>query len=103
MAIYGAVLFFLLSPGVLFRFPAKNHLLVLCIHAVLFAIIYQLTYKAVYKQIYGREEFAETGDSNLVITICIIAGFIVCLGLILWGAKTWVDKKTKTISSVIVI
>ena len=90
MAIYGAVLFFLLSPGVLFRFPAKNHLLVLCIHAVLFAIIYQLTYKAVYKQIYGREEFAETGDSNAVIAISVGFGLFAVPFVVFWFLK----KKT---------
>ena len=51
--IYGAVLFFLLSPGVLFRIPSKNHLIVLSIHAALFAIIWQLTQKAVYRQVDG--------------------------------------------------
>ena len=63
MAIYGAVLFFLLSPRVLFRFPAKNHLLVLGVHAVLFAIIWQLTHKAVYQQIYGKEGFYDDNIS----------------------------------------
>lgn len=75
MAIYGAVLFFLLSPGVLFRFPSKKPVLVLAVHAVLFAIIYQLTYKAVYRQIYGREGFANSNPAGTIIFVTVIVVF----------------------------
>ena len=71
MAIYGAVLFLLLSPGVLFRFPAKNHLLVLGVHAALFAIIYRLTCMMVYRQIYGKENFQNNTTTGLIIGIFI--------------------------------
>lgn len=57
MTIYGAILFFLLSPGVLLRFPSRNPAITLGVHAALFAIIWQLTHKAVYQQIYGKEGF----------------------------------------------
>ena len=77
MAIYGAVLFFLLSPGVLFRFPSKKPVLVLAVHAVLFAIIYQLTYKAVYRQIYGREGFVNAGDIfNILVGVFFLVIFL---------------------------
>jgi hypothetical protein len=64
MGIYSALLFLLLSPGVLFRFPSKNPMIVLGVHAILFAIIYQLTHKAIYREIYGREGF-ELGPGGI--------------------------------------
>jgi hypothetical protein len=91
MAIYGAVLFFLLSPGVLFRFPSKKPIIVLVVHAVLFAIIYQLTYKAVYRQIYGREGFAGTGASNAYIYFIMACAVVF---IILMIPKAFSGKKT---------
>ena len=77
--IYDAVLFFLLSPGVLFRFPAKNHLLVLGIHAALFAIIWQLTCMMVYRQIYGKENFQNNTTTGLIIGICVVGGLFISI------------------------
>ena len=79
MGIYAPLLFLLLSPGVLFRFPSKNPIIVLGVHALLFAIIYQLTHKAVYRQIYGREGF-ELGPGWIsaiaVVAILLISGLV---------------------------
>jgi len=87
MGIYAALLFFLLSPGVLFRFPLKNPMIVLGVHAVLFAIIYQLTHKAVYRQIYGKEGFANAG--SIFTTIAYIIIFIIA---ILMGFSAFLNR-----------
>jgi hypothetical protein len=73
--IYGAVLFFLLSPGVLFMFPSKNYLITLSIHAALFAIIWQLTQKAVYRQVDGFMS-AEAGLGILFTLLILTVLFI---------------------------
>ena len=50
MTVYVAVLFFVLTPGVLLRLPPKGSLLIVAaVHAVVFALIYQLTHKTVYQ------------------------------------------------------
>lgn len=50
VAAYAAILFFLLSPGVLLRLPPKgSKFVVLATHAVIFAIILGLTGKIVWK------------------------------------------------------
>jgi hypothetical protein len=50
VAAYAAILFFLLSPGVLLRLPPKgSKFIVLATHAVIFAIILGLTCKMVWK------------------------------------------------------
>ena len=48
--IYGTILFFLLSPGILFRFPSNNHYCVVGIHALLFGIIWYAINKYTSKQ-----------------------------------------------------
>ena len=85
MTIYGAILFFLLSPGVLFRFPSRNPAITLGVHAALFAIIWQLTHKAVYQQIYGKEGFAELSGGEIGgISAGVIVLFLVTGGLFFW-------------------
>ena len=50
MTVYVAVLFFVLTPGVLLRLPPKGSLIVVAAtHAVVFALIYQLTRSMVYR------------------------------------------------------
>ena len=78
MSIYGAFLFFLFSPGVLFRFPSTNPMIVLGVHAVLFGIIWQITHKAVYRQIYGKEGFMSDGEK-----IGIAVGSAVGVGILI--------------------
>lgn len=50
VAAYAAILFFILSPGVLLRLPPKgSKFVVVATHAVIFAIILGLTCKMVWK------------------------------------------------------
>ena len=50
MSVYVAVLFFVLTPGVLLRLPPKGSLIVVAAtHAVVFALIYQMTRSMVYR------------------------------------------------------
>jgi len=79
MSIYGAFLFFLFSPGVLFRFPSTNPMIVLGVHAVLFGIIWQITHKAVYRQIYGKEGFE---NNQILIGLSIFIGILILICII---------------------
>ena len=93
MTIYGAVLFFLLSPGVLFRFPSKKPVLVLIVHAVLFTIILQVTYKIVNDFIY-KERFELNDGQKIGITIggaLGAAAFIIFIAFII--IKTNIAKR----------
>jgi hypothetical protein len=48
MALFVAVLFFLLTPGILLRLPpGGSKYTVAAVHAVVFVIVYHLTHKAV--------------------------------------------------------
>ena len=50
MFIYAALLFFLLTPAILFRIPPNgNKYTVAIVHALIFALIWQLTHKWVWK------------------------------------------------------
>jgi hypothetical protein len=54
MAIYVALLFVILTPGVLVRLPMRSSLLTSAIvHGIIFAIIYHLTNKYVWNHTYG--------------------------------------------------
>ena len=54
MSVYFGVLFFILMPGFLFRFPTKGStLMVAGVHATLFAILHFLTHKIAWKFFYG--------------------------------------------------
>ena len=83
MTIYAAVLFFLLSPGVLFHFPSRNPAITLGVHAALFAIIWQLTHKVVYQQIYGKEgfELSKGGIAGISVGAAVVA---IAGGLFFW-------------------
>ena len=49
MTLFTAVLFFLLTPGVLLRLPPGGSKITVAItHAVVFALVYHLTHKAVW-------------------------------------------------------
>jgi hypothetical protein len=55
MSLFIAVLFFVLTPGVLLSLPAGGSLLQkAAVHAVVFALVYHFSHKAVYKMIYGH-------------------------------------------------
>lgn len=48
--LYSAVLFFILSPGILLRIPTNgDKFTVAGVHAVVFALLFGLTYKFVWK------------------------------------------------------
>jgi len=53
MLLFIAVLFFVLTPGVLVRLPPNgSKLAVAAVHALVFALVYQLTHKAVWRALY---------------------------------------------------
>ena len=61
-AIYGAVLFVLLTPGLILRIPSKGSLLTASIvHAIVFGILFYLISKLVYQYWGNRESFYNTG------------------------------------------
>jgi hypothetical protein len=91
MTIYAAVLFFLLSPGVLFRFPSRNPAITLGVHAALFAIIWQLTHKAVYQQIYGKEGFELSGGATWGIAIGVLILIIIIIRYIIKDIQTTLE------------
>ena len=50
LSLYLALLFFVLTPGVLFRLPPGGHkMVVAAVHAVLFAAAYYFTNRAVWQ------------------------------------------------------
>lgn len=50
MFLYTAVLFYVLTPGILLSLPPKgSKMLVAATHAVVFALVYKFTYKAAYR------------------------------------------------------
>jgi len=54
MSLYVALLFIILTPGVLVRIPKRSSLLIAAIvHSIIFAIIYHLTHKYVWNHTYG--------------------------------------------------
>jgi len=56
VTIYIAVLFFLLTPGVLLSLPPKSSKLVVAgTHAVVFALVYHFTHKMVWRMSMMRE------------------------------------------------
>ena len=63
--IYVAVLFFVLTPGVLLSLPPKSSkLVVAATHAVVFALIWHFTHKIVWRMSVGHEGFAEGYNEN---------------------------------------
>uniref|UniRef100_A0A6C0K5H0 Uncharacterized protein n=1 Tax=viral metagenome TaxID=1070528 RepID=A0A6C0K5H0_9ZZZZ len=77
MCIFLAVLFFVLTPGILVTLPPKGSKVTVALtHAVVFAIIYCLTYKAVYSYLYeGFEspmctDAKESGDKAKIKAAC---------------------------------
>ena len=49
VTIYSAILFFILTPGILVRLPPKaSNMVVTATHAVIFALVFHFTYKFVW-------------------------------------------------------
>jgi hypothetical protein len=56
MSIYVALLFVILTPGVLITLPPNSsRLTVAVVHGVVFALVYYLTHKTVMRMIYGKK------------------------------------------------
>jgi hypothetical protein len=48
-SVFGAILFFLLSPGVLLRLPPNgSKMMVAMVHALVFGLIYYIAHRSVY-------------------------------------------------------
>jgi len=69
-AIIGAVLFVLLTPGLLLRIPSKGSLLTASVvHAIVFAVVFYLISKLVYQYSANRESFDNMVRENLTISM----------------------------------
>jgi hypothetical protein len=56
MSLYVAILFIILTPGILLRLPKNgSKWTVTLVHAVVFALVFYFTHKLVYNYFYGRE------------------------------------------------
>lgn len=65
MCIFAALLFFVLTPGILVTLPPKGSKVVVALtHAVVFAIVYCLTYRAVYSYLYEGFESPMCQDAK---------------------------------------
>jgi hypothetical protein len=64
-AVYGAILFVLLTPGLILRIPQKGSLLTASIvHAIVFAIVFYLISKLVY-QYSANKKITESFKNNI--------------------------------------
>ena len=60
MVVYTAVLFYLLTPGILLSLPPKSSkMVVAATHAVVFALLYKFTHKIAWKLSMNFEGFQE--------------------------------------------
>jgi hypothetical protein len=60
ITIYSALLFFVLTPGVLLRLPPKSgKFVVAATHAIVFALVWHFTSKIVWRMSSGHEGFTE--------------------------------------------
>jgi len=56
MSIYVALLFVILTPGVLITLPPNSsRLTVAVVHGVVFALVYHFTHKTVWRMIYSKK------------------------------------------------
>jgi len=63
MSVFAAVLFFVLTPGILLSLPPKGSKITVAItHAIVFALVYGLTHQLVYSYLY--EGFVEMTDAQ---------------------------------------
>ena len=72
--LYGVLLFFIMTPGILFHMPFKNRYVVTAIHAVIFALLYYLLKEYIDR----KEDNFSDGMTNLVAFIIFI-GLISCI------------------------
>ena len=68
MFLYTAVLFYVLTPGILLSLPPKSYkMVVAATHAFVFALVYKLTHRMAWKLAMSFEGFQENkgnGDGN---------------------------------------
>lgn len=65
MSAFVAILFFLLTPGILVSLPRKgNKFVVAATHAVIFSLVFHLTYKSVLNFFYDNSEGFGTNLEN---------------------------------------
>ena len=65
MSLYVALLFVLLTPGVLIKLPPKGSLLTVAIvHGLVFALVFHLTCRAMYKASVEGFGFVESTGNN---------------------------------------
>jgi hypothetical protein len=65
MSLFVALLFFVLTPGILLSLPAGgSKKMVAATHAVVFALVYHLTHKAVWNYFYGSQGFADASPAS---------------------------------------
>ena len=64
MAVFTALLFVALTPGVLLTLPSKasGTLTIVLVHGLIFALVYHLLYKTVKKVIHKSEGFDDDDD-----------------------------------------
>jgi|LauGreDrversion2_3_1035106.scaffolds.fasta_scaffold00212_2 hypothetical protein len=71
MSLFTAVLFFVLTPGVLLRLPpGGSKLAVAAVHAVVFAVVYGLVHKTVLQMLYPEGFMSGTGHTNVEMNAC---------------------------------
>ena len=64
MSLFVALLFFVLTPGILLTLPTGgSKKMVAATHAVVFALVYHLVYNSASKYSYGRQGFEDSGAS----------------------------------------
>ena len=65
MTLFSALLFFVLTPGIVLSLPPKGSKVIVALtHAIVFAVIYSITCKTVYSYLY--EGFAPEGKGKNV-------------------------------------
>ena len=65
MTLYVAILFLVLTPGIVLSLPPKGSKLTVAItHAAVFALVFCLTYKAVYRFSLTMERFADAAKPD---------------------------------------
>jgi hypothetical protein len=65
MTLYVAILFFLLTPGVLLTLPNADSIYVSAgVHAVVFALVYYLTHKMVWRTFYKPRQESSNQESS---------------------------------------
>jgi hypothetical protein len=65
MTVYVAILFFVLTPGIVLSLPPKgSKIVVAATHAIVFAVVYSLTHKLVYSYLYEGFESPMCGEAK---------------------------------------